>query len=119
MIIDDSKTVRTMLKQILLSVSFEIAAEAESGEMAVITVEKTATRPDFCFVDIEMPGINGMETVQRLKPLLPGCVFIMATSRSEKEFVLEALEIGVAGYIVKPFNRDTVLLQIEKIMKKK
>lgn len=118
MVVDDSKTARTMLRQILLSVNFDAGLDAENGELATILVEKHGKMPDFCFVDLEMPVMNGIETVQKLRPLLPQCVFIMVTSHSEKEHVMKALEQGCAGYIVKPFNRDTVLLQIEKIMGK-
>jgi|SRR3990172_8934682 len=117
MIIDDSKTARQVLKQALLSVQFKIFDEAENGEIAINKLQASAIKPDFVFVDYEMAIMDGMETVKRIRPLLTDTKIIMVTSHSEKDMVMKMIDMGVCGYIRKPYERETVIKTLTGIIR--
>jgi DNA-binding NarL/FixJ family response regulator len=117
MIIDDSKTAREMLKRVLMSLHFKIIDESENGEVALMKIRSSALRPDFIFVDQEMAVMDGIETVKRLKPLLFETKIIMVTSHSEKDMVMRMINMGIAGYVRKPYDRDTVLKALTAIIR--
>jgi two-component system chemotaxis response regulator CheY len=118
MIIDDSKTAREILKQVLLSVQFKIFDEAINGEVALNKLRASSIKPDFVFVDYEMAIMNGVETVKQIKPLLTNETrIIMVTSHSEKEMVMKMIDMGVCGYIRKPYERDTVIKSLTSILR--
>jgi YesN/AraC family two-component response regulator len=115
-LIDDSNTAREILKRVLLSLKFKIIDEANNGEIALIKLQGSKTKPDFIFIDMEMPHMDGMETIKRLKPLLPDSNIIMVTSHGEKDMVIDLLKLGIKGYIKKPYDRDTVMKKMASIM---
>lgn len=115
-IVDDSAMMRKLLGQILRSESFEIASEFETGESAVEAARRGEFRADLAFVDIEMPGIDGIETVTRLKKIAPGMKYVMCTGITDKEVVRELLRLSISGYIVKPFDREKVMERLEPIL---
>jgi two-component system chemotaxis response regulator CheY len=117
MIIDDSKTAREILKQALLSVQFKIFDEAINGEVALTKLRASEIKPDFVFVDYEMAIMDGMETVKQIRPLLADARIIMVTSHSEKEMVMKMIDMGVCGYIRKPYERDTVIKTLTGILR--
>ncbi len=105
-----------MLKQILLSVKFDVIDEIDNGSMAADRVKRGGLKPDYMFIDVEMPVMSGIELVRLIRPLLPDCRILMVTSHGEREKVEELLKLGINGYIKKPFDRDMV---IEKITSSK
>jgi len=116
MIIEDSPLAMEMLKRILLSMQFKVVSEAENGDVALKRIKTANLRPDFIFIDMEMPVMNGLETIKQIKPILPDSIIIMVTSHGEKELVTELAAIGVQGYIKKPYDRDTILIKIASIL---
>jgi two-component system response regulator DegU len=115
-LIDDSNTAREILKRILLSLQFKILFEAVNGEIAINKIKALKTMPDFIFIDMEMPLMNGIETIKQIKPLVPETKIIMVTGHGEKEMVMELISLGVIGYIKKPYDRDTVVKQMASIL---
>ncbi len=116
-IVDDSKTARAVLTQMLRSMEFKILDEAEHGEIAIHKIKAQGLKPDFLLIDMEMPLMNGVETIKALKPLIPDARIIMVTSRSNKELVMELMDLGVSGFIKKPYDRDTVLKKLSLIIR--
>lgn len=116
MIVDDSLMMRKLLNRILLSVGFEVMAEADSGKAVIDIYNNNSVEPDFMFVDIEMPEMNGVDTVKHLKSKGAKCKIIMCTSVTNNETVKELVALGIAGYIVKPFDRDKVIKSLIKII---
>ncbi len=115
-IIDDSMMAREILKRILLSMQFKIIDDADNGQIAISKITASKITPDFIFIDMEMPHLNGIETIKQIKPILPKSKIIMVTSHSEKEMVTELMKVGVHGYVKKPFDRDTVVKKLGSIM---
>jgi len=108
-IVDDSRTARQMLKQILLSVKFDVIDEFENGGAAVEKLKNQAPGVDFLFVDLEMPVMDGIEVVTLVRDRLDKCKIVMVTSVSEREKIEKLIKLGINGYIKKPYDRDTVI----------
>ncbi|TAL33942.1 MAG: response regulator [Spirochaetes bacterium] len=114
-IVDDSKMTRQILKQILMSVQFNVIMEIENGATAEMIIRNKNLKPDFMFIDIEMPVMDGITLVKQIRPLLPDCRIVMVTSHSETEMVKELASLGINGFIKKPFDRDAVILRLSKV----
>lgn len=99
-IIDDHVMVREGIKQLLeMDGDIKIIGEAGDGEEGIKIIEKTD--PDVILLDVNMPKMNGLEMLQKLKETgIPRKVLIL-TIHNEVEYLLKAVEIGVNGYVLK------------------
>ena len=113
LIVDDSKFMRKMLRKIL-SIKYNVVGEAEDGLKALEMVKKFD--PDLVTLDVDMPKMDGFEVLSRIKEDEESQKVIMCTSVDQHEKVLEAMKRGADGYIVKPFKKDSILDEIEKVL---
>ncbi len=99
-IVDDHVMVREGIKQLLeMDGDIKIIGEAGDGEEGIKIIEKTD--PDVILLDVNMPKMNGLEMLQKLKETgIPRKVLIL-TIHNEVEYLLKAVEIGVNGYVLK------------------
>ena len=116
MIVDDHVMIREGLKQLLsLEDDIEIVAEAGSGLECLKLLEKHDT--DILFMDIKMPGINGIETTRLVCRKYPDVKVIMLTIYEEDQYVTSAIQAGAKGYVLKKVGRDELIKVIHNIMK--
>src|SRR5664279_2070287 len=101
LIVDDETSIRWALRKTLQGMNFEIV-EAETGEQAIALVRTICV--DAVLLDIEMPGMNGIETCRRLRTLMPLLGIVMLTVKSSEEDKIRALDAGADDYITKPFH---------------
>ncbi|MGB5700026.1 response regulator, partial [Muriicola sp.] len=86
----------------------------KSGQEALEEIEKN--RFDIVFLDENMPGLTGLETLQEIKNMEPGLPVVMIT-RSEEEFIMEeAIGSKIADYLIKPVNPNQILLSLKKTL---
>jgi len=78
---------------------FEIVAQAEDGKTAIDLWE--SLQPDVALIDVSMPGMDGIETVRRLRERHPDAKLLMLTSSEEQDDVIAALDAGASGYVTK------------------
>lgn len=99
-IVDDHVMVREGIKQLLeMDGDIKVIGEAGDGEEGIKIIEKTD--PDVILLDVNMPKMNGLEMLQKLKETgIPRKVLIL-TIHNEVEYLLKAVEIGVNGYVLK------------------
>jgi DNA-binding NarL/FixJ family response regulator len=99
-LVDDHAVVRAGLKAVLGSaVDIEVVGEASNGRDAVALAERV--KPDVAVMDLSMPGMDGCEaTIEMVKRGLPTRVLVL-TMHAEEEYLMSALQAGVAGYVVK------------------
>lgn len=116
MTIDDSTMMRKLLIQILRGEGFEMIAEADSGRSALEIYTTLEKKPDFIFLDVEMPEMNGIETMAELKKINPQVKVIMVTSVTDESAVRKLVELGIGGYVVKPFKREDLLIRVARIL---
>jgi len=113
LIADDSYVVRHLLRQTLGEMGYEIIAEAENGVEACLRYKEL--KPDFVTMDIVMPEMDGIEAVKRIISFDSKANIIMCSSMGQKPMVLEALEAGAKGFLVKPFKKRQVQKGIERL----
>lgn len=101
LIVDDESAIRWALRKTLQGMNFEIV-EAETGEQAIALVR--TIRFDAVMLDIEMPGMNGIEVCKEIRKLLPLLGIVMLTVKSREEDKIHALDAGADDYITKPFH---------------
>ena len=87
---------------------------ALSGTQALEIV--TRNEIDIIFMDINMPGINGLETVSCITKLKPETVIIMLSAFDNFQYAQEAINIGAFKYLTKPFNKNTIIQTIRTAM---
>lgn len=114
LIVDDSKTSRKFLRNMIEQAGHEIVAEAVDGAEGV---EKFRIyRPDITTMDITMPVLDGIDAVKDIIEIDPDAKIIMVTAAGQKANMIEALKKGAADFIQKPFDMDVIVNTIEKVM---
>ena len=113
MIVDDSKTSRSVLRNILESNNYEVVAEAENGEEGYEKYQEF--KPDFVTLDITMPIMDGIETLVKIKEFDPAANVIMVTAAGQKHKMLEAIKLGAAEFVTKPFETEQIISILESI----
>lgn len=108
LIIDDDKKMLKLLKDFLELENYSIIT-AENGTAAL---QKLSASPDLILLDINMPGMNGLELCKHIRNYV-SCPIIFCTARIEDEDKIIGLKAGGDDYIVKPFNLDELLARIE------
>src|ERR1700691_6690407 len=114
LVVDDSKAIRMILARTLKELGFEVREAANGREaLEVIEVEKTAVT--LVLADWNMPEINGLELLKRLrrKPELSSLVVVMVTTETELSQMVAALEAGANEYVMKPFTKDILVQKLQ------
>ena len=96
---DDHVLVRQSLKSLLEREGFQVVGEASDGQEAIRKVE--SLRPDIAVMDISMPILNGVDAARELSRSFPKTKAILLTQHDENQYISEALEAGVKGYVLK------------------
>ena len=103
MIVDDDRGTRELIAdQLADSEEFECMALFDAPDKAIKGI--LAAEPDIVLMDINMPGMTGIECVEQLKPWLPNTDFIMLTVYNEPEFIFKALAAGAVGLSAQAFG---------------
>ena len=109
LLVDDHQVVRDGLRHMLdLENDIKVVGEATNGEDAL--QQAGLQCPDVILMDIKMPGVDGIEAVRRLKGKQPACCIIMLTLY--EEYIVEAIEAGAAGYLLKSVKRGELVQAI-------
>lgn len=107
LVVDDHPVVRRGLVALLGSLEgFEVAAEASNGESAVREV--LLTRPDVVLMDVQMPGLSGIEATKRLAVSAPEVPVLMLTMYDDDATVFTAMQVGARGYLLKGAEQDEI-----------
>jgi NarL family two-component system response regulator LiaR len=113
LLVDDHAVVRKGLRALLdREPGVEVAGEAEDGEQAVRAAERL--RPDVILMDLEMPGIGGLEAIRQIVQIRPESRIVVLTSHAAQEDVFPALKVGALGYLLKHSAPEDVLLAIRQ-----
>lgn len=108
LVVDDHAVVRTGLGQLLATApDLELVGEAKDGQEAVEAAETAA--PDVILMDISMPVLDGVEATRRIVARDPGVRIVMLTSLADNRQILDALEAGASGYMLKHAAPDELL----------
>lgn len=115
MIVDDHPVVREGLKQLLaLDHDVEIVAECKNGLECLQFIDRVC--PDLIFMDVRMPGINGIETTRLVCEKYPRIKVVMLRIYEDDHYVTEAIQAGAKGYVIKKANREDLIKIIRYVM---
>jgi DNA-binding NarL/FixJ family response regulator len=109
-LIDDEPLIRVALSQALASSGLELVGEAETGEAALELVARL--RPDVVLMDLQLPGMSGVQTIEQLGLLAPTSRVLVLT-RTEQNRVVEAIIAGARGYMLKSAPVETIISAVE------
>ena len=111
LIVDDSRTSRRILRNILKESGHEIVGEAENGQ---IGYEKyIELDPDIVTLDITMPVLDGLGALEKIMVYDENASVIMVTAAGQKDKMVEAIKLGASEFIQKPFEPDQILSVID------
>ncbi len=114
LLVDDHEVVRLGLRALLeRHPQFEVVGEAGTADEAVRAVRER--RPDVVVLDIRLPGKSGIEACREIKRIAPDCQVIMLTSFANDEFLVEAINAGASGYVLKQLGRNALAQAIEAV----
>ena len=115
LIVDDSRTSRRILRDILERAGYEIVGETINDKEGVEQYEKL--HPDIVTMDITMPEMDGIEALRRIRQAHPEAKVVMITAAGQKDKMMEAVKIGASEFVSKPFVEETVLEALEHCTK--
>ena len=113
LMVDDDKFQHKMVAKLLEAENYHLVF-ATSGAEALKLLGKS--RPDLILMDVQMPEMDGIELTRRLKavPRLADVPVIMITGKSAGNVVVDSLKAGAADFVVKPFDRDTLIAKVAR-----
>ena len=115
-IVEDNEQLRGTLARVLnRAEGFQCVGQHGSAEAALEGVPRE--KPEVVLMDINLPGMNGVECVRKLKPLLPQTHMIMLTVYEDTENIFNALAAGATGYMLKRTPRDELLAAIQDVLR--
>jgi DNA-binding NarL/FixJ family response regulator len=112
LVAEDHPVVRSGLLQLLANVEdVDVVGAASGGEEAVRLA--TAERPDVVLMDLEMPDIDGIEATRRIRAVAPGVNVVLLTAFSDRKRILDAIDAGAVGYLLKDVEPGELVRGLE------
>jgi len=115
LVVDDEPAIRRALRPPLMELGF-LVGEVSRGEEALLALR--AATYDAVLLDVNMPGIGGLETLRRIRSFAPRLPILMLTVRDGEEDKVEALELGADDYVTKPFSTRELIARIRTAIRR-
>jgi two-component system response regulator DesR len=115
LIAEDQVMMREALA-LLLDQEPDLSVVAQVGRGDEIVPAALRTRPDVALVDIELPGLDGIDAAARLRDALPGCVVVVVTTFARPGYLRRALDVGVRGFVVKDGPIESLVDAIRRVL---
>ena len=116
LVVDDDRSVRSYLSDFLSSCGYSVEC-AESGDQAVARLSAGYV-PALIVLDIVMPGISGIETLESVKKINSSISVIILSAAGQTKTVVDAMKMGAADFLVKPFEEEELEIAIENVVEK-
>ena len=114
LVVDDAKFMRHMIKGILVGMGWEVVGEASDGVEAVELFNDL--KPDVVTLDIVMPKASGIDALKAIRTTHPHAKCVMISAIDQREPLMEALKLGAADYVVKPFEKERVEEAMQRVI---
>lgn len=115
LIVDDSRTSRKMLRNLLEQSGHTVVDEATNGEEGILKYKQY--HPDIVTMDITMPVLDGIEALRIIMEEDSSAKVVMVTAAGQKNKMVEAVRLGAAEFIAKPFEAGQIEAMIEEVLK--
>lgn len=109
-LVDDHALVRSAVRQAITAPDIDVVGEASNAEEALLVALEH--RPDVLLLDLDLPGVNGLQLVRELAPRLPETKIIILTVSTARRDLLEAVRAGAAGYLTKDLSPEALVRSI-------
>lgn len=116
LVIDDHQLTRSLLRAMLREAGY--TTQRESGDVVMGVKVAEHFSPHLICLDVQMPKMNGVEAIAALKAVAPHAAVIMVTGSNDRNTIMASIDAGAHGYIIKPFNGETVLRAVESALAK-
>ena len=113
LVVDDVPLFRAGLASALRDAGFEVVAEAGGAEAAVTAAEEH--QPDLVLLDILMPGISGLEVVEKISAVAPGAHVVLLTASESEEDLLVGVKAGARGYVTKSIKGPELVESVLRV----
>ena len=111
LVVDDHEPFRRAARAVIEETAgFELAGEAADGEASIAAAK--SLHPDIVLMDINLPGINGLDATRRILALVPSALILLVSARDSHEFARQASDCGAAGYLPKSLLSPAQLAEI-------
>jgi two-component system response regulator AtoC len=114
LVVDDAEGIRTFLANCLELRGYEVDS-AEDGARALALLEGGAD-PDVVLLDVMMPGVDGLQTLERIRELAPAVPVVMLSVVGRAGTIVDAMQRGAADYLTKPFEEEELLATLDKVL---
>ena len=116
LVVDDSGLTVKKMAKLLEELGHQVVAMASTGQQAVDVYAEAA--PDVTTMDITMPDMDGIEATRRILAVHPGACIVIVTSHGQEQMVMDAIEAGAKGYILKPVKQEKLAETLETVAAK-
>ncbi len=116
LVVDDAEGIRTYLKNLLSLKGYEVLL-AEDG-LAALEILRDGASPEVIILDIMMPGMDGIELLRKIKEAWPQIPAIMLSVVGKAGTIVEAMNLGAADYLNKPFEEEELEIALNKVLEK-
>ena len=116
LVVDDSGLTVKKMAKLLEELGHQVVAMASTGQQAVDVYAQAA--PDVTTMDITMPDLNGIEATRRILAEHPAACIVIVTSHGQEQMVMDAIEAGAKGYILKPVKQEKLAETLETVAAK-
>jgi DNA-binding NarL/FixJ family response regulator len=110
MLVEDHALVRSAVRQAITTADIEVVAEAATAEAAIEPALEL--RPDIILLDIDLPGMSGLQFLREVAPRLPDTKIIVLTVSSAHRDLVEAVRFGAIGYLTKDLTPEALLRSV-------
>jgi len=114
MVVDDSLITIKKIEKILTDLGHQMIKSSNTGEEAIVDYQQCL--PDLLTMDITMPDMNGITATQKIMEIDPDALIIMVTSHGQEQKVMDAIEAGAKGYVLKPIRAEKLVDTIDKVI---
>jgi len=114
LVVDDAEVIRTYLKNLLPMKGYDVRL-AEDGIKAMEMLEGGLS-PDVIVLDVMMPGMDGIETLRKIKAIKPKIPVIMLSVVGKASTIVDAINLGAADYLNKPFEEEELEIALQKVL---
>ncbi len=116
-IADDDQIIRDLLRAMLREAGLQVLAESSTGDRAITAYNKY--RPQIVCLDINMPGMSGLEVLREIRAMSTEVVIILISGETTQDHLRQAIEAKADGVIVKPFNGARVTAEIGRALRRR
>ena len=116
-IADDEATMRSLLKNLLQKERCNIIGQAKNGNEAIALYERK--KPDIIFLDIDMPELTGLDVLKKIREEDKETMVCMVSADSQTDSIKATIELGISGFILKPFSQKKLYDIVQKFRLKK